>query len=140
MGLDIGIKRFTIENGKLTLQLWDLAGDSNFRLLFPTYIRGSSGGIFMYDITRKSTLQKIDDWLIHIKRQFNGVNKPIPILIVGGKSDLDEKREANIEDAIKLSKSYKILDFIECSGKTGQNVDKLFNILTNAIIKNEGFL
>lgn len=140
MGVDIGVKKLKIENGKLTIQIWDLAGDDHFRSLFPVYLRGASAGIFMYDITRLSTIKKMDDWLISLKNQFNGENKIIPILVIGGKLDLHEKREVTIENVIKLSKSYKIHDFIECSAKNSQRVNEIFNLLIDAIMSNEGFI
>ena len=140
MGVDISIKKFTIENIKVILQIWDLAGNERFKFLLPIYGRGASGGIFMYDITRASSLNNFDEWLNLFKQQVSKKEKEIPIILVGNKLDLQNMRTISIEDAIKSSGSHKILDYIECSAKTGENINLIFNILTLGIMRIAGFI
>lgn len=40
-----------LEDKTVKLQLWDTAGQERFRSLIPSYIRDSSVGIVVYDIT-----------------------------------------------------------------------------------------
>ncbi len=140
MGVDISIKKFTIENIKVILQIWDLAGNERFKFLLPIYGRGASGGIFMYDITRASSLNNFDEWLNLFKQQVSKKEKEIPIIMVGNKLDLQNMRTISVEDAIKSSESHKILDYIECSAKNGQNINLIFNTLTLAIMRIAGFI
>jgi len=140
MGVDISIKKVVIENIKVTLQIWDLAGDERFRFLLPIYGRGASGGIFMYDITRASSLNNFDNWLNLFKQDVSGNETDIPIIMVGNKLDLLNMRTVSIEDAIKSSRYHNILGFIECSAKTGENVILIFNALTLAIMKKASFI
>ena len=39
----------------------------------------------------------------------------------------------------KNNKKFKFIKYFECSAKTGQNVDKIFEFLTRAIMKSEGY-
>ena len=122
------------------LQIWDFAGEVRYKFYFPIYANGSNGGIFMYDITREHTLNNIEDWLsiFNEKTRVNELN--IPILLIGGKSDLEEEREVSINEAKKLVKSYNFVDFMECSALTAHNVEKVFANLTDEILKNIGFI
>ena len=47
------------------------------------------------------------------------------MILVGNKSDLEEKREVSKEEGQELANQYGI-DFFETSAKTGQNVEELF--------------
>ncbi len=122
--------------GKMVgLQIWDFGGERNFRTLFPTYIKGSSGAIFMYDITRNFTLINMQEWMKLVRESLlPEIN--IPILMVGGKADLEQKRAVSKEYAANFGKEYGFLDQIECSAKTGYNVEEVFAKLTIAIMKN----
>ena len=140
IGVDISVKKLNISGMNILIQIWDFVGDARFKFLLPTFMRGVFGAIFMYDITRESTFKSLDEWLNTFKPYLTKNEKQIPILIVGGKLDLHDKRIVSIEDVINLPRSCTIYDFIECSAKTGQNVEKIFSALTCAIIKDVGFI
>ena len=126
VGLDFHVKKLNIEKKEVVLQIWDFAGEDRFRYLIPTYIRGASGGIFMYDITRYSSIKNINDWLDTLKIHDTPLHSEIPILLVGGKLDLEEKRAIDCKEAYNLAKTLNLKGFIECSAKTGENVEQIF--------------
>jgi small GTP-binding protein len=132
MGVDIRVKRLEINDTKITLQIWDFVGENRFRIMFPSYARGSSGGIYMYDISQKTSLMNIDEWL----NIFNSANPQTPVIMVGGKLDLQENRAVSIDEAMNISKSHDFYDYIECSSKTGENVEIIFDKLFHKIIEN----
>ena len=134
MGVDIRIKKLQVNDTNITLQIWDFVGENRFRIMFPSYARGSAGGIYMYDISQKTSLINIDEWLDIFKK----INPECPVIIVGGKLDLQEERAIPIDEAMSISKSYDFYDYIECSSKTGENVEKIFNKLFRKIIENVG--
>ncbi len=90
----------------------------------------------MYDVTNYSSLAHIDDWFNVIQK---GGNPEFPILVVGGKADLPD-REVFAEEAIKIAKSRNVEGFIECSAKSGVNVDKSFIALTRLMIANSDLI
>ena len=140
LGAAINIKHAKIENKNIVIQIWDFGGEEKFRFLLPTYVYGSSAGIFMYDVTRKSTLKKIDDWLKCFKEGLKDEKKEIPIFMVGGKIDLIEQKSVSINDSKKMTKSYNILDYFECSAKTGENVEEIFEKITRIVMKKSGVI
>ncbi|MFO8020580.1 MAG: Rab family GTPase [Promethearchaeia archaeon] len=137
IGVDFQVKGLEISGKIVKLQIWDFGGEERFRFLLPTYIRGANGGIFMYDITNYSTLAHIDDWLNIIRSELDDY---LPILVVGGKADLYENREVSIEEGIKIARSREVEGFIECSSKTGENVEESFEAITKIMMQKSNLI
>jgi small GTP-binding protein len=135
IGVDFEVKSLIVLEKKVKLQIWDFGGEERFRFLLPTYVRGAKGGLFLYDITNYSSLAHIDDWLTVIRKEIKAEDS-FPIIVVGGKADLDEYREVTADDGIKVAKSRAVDGFIECSSKTGENVEESFEALTELMINN----
>ncbi|TFG02164.1 MAG: GTP-binding protein [Promethearchaeota archaeon] len=136
LGVEFHMKKLDILGKRVTLQIWDFAGEDRFRFLLPGYVKGSSGGIFMFDITRGASLRNFDDWLtIFTKGTEDSPIENPPIIMVGGKLDLHDRRAVYSKDAVDLAKKYDILDYIECSAKTGENVELIFHKLALALTK-----
>jgi len=133
--INIAVKNLIINSTKVALQIWILGSELSFKFIFPAFTGGASGGIFMYDITKYSSLRNIEDWLIAFKESLSDDKKEIPILMVGGKLDLSKERMISRRSAKKVSKKYKIFKNFECSSKTGENIDKIFEFLTSSILK-----
>jgi len=57
-------------------------------------------------------------------------------ILVGNKSDLNDKRQVSKEKGKQLADSYGI-PFLETSAKTNENIDKLFNDSTRAFIEKQ---
>lgn len=136
IGVEIVTKRLQILNWNVTLQIWDFGGEERFRFFLPTYARGSFAGIYMYDITRFSTLMNFDEWLNVFKKGANYDLKPIPIIMVGAKLDLERNRAVKIAEAQNFAFSRNIFEVIECSSKTGENVESIFNKITYKVMEN----
>ncbi len=137
IGLDIGIKELKIDGNDITLQIWDFAGEERFRFFLPSYSIGASGGIFMFDITRLSSLHNIEEWLSVFNPDPNNPSKKTPILMVGGKSDLVSKRKVQYEEGRLISEKYMFEIYFECSSyKNTENVEVIFENLTRLMMKN----
>ena len=91
IGADFSVKSIEIDNQEVTLQIWDFAGEERFKVLFPGFLKDSNGGIIMYDITRYSSLRNLDDWLKLFKEEMKLSQTQIPLIMVGGKLDLEQK-------------------------------------------------
>ena len=136
MGLNFGIKNVSVNNQPFELRTWNMVSSEHFRTLSSLYFRGAIGGIFIYDITNQSSLTHIDDYLFSIQLAIRGGNR-FPIIVVGNKSDLSETRKIPVNKAIKLAKSRGMNGYIECSFRTGKNVEKIFERLVRIILKKE---
>ena len=132
VGVEFGTKNIKIKNKKIKIQIWDTAGQERYRSITSAYYKGAKGAFIVYDITRKLTFDNIDKWITDLKT--NG-DKNISIILIGNKSDLEDKREVEKEEGIKKSEEYKIA-FLETSALNGDNIDKAFNELLEQIYQN----
>ncbi|MHA1190840.1 MAG: Rab family GTPase [Promethearchaeota archaeon] len=135
IGVDFHIKKLKVEDYTVTLQIWDFAGEERFRFLLQSYVLGASGGIFMYDITRYSSMKNFEDWIEIFKRGFRGEDQnQLPVIMVGGKLDLRFKRAVSSKDAFDIAKKHNLYGFIESSSKDGQNIEEIFHELAKLMM------
>jgi len=133
LGVDFHLKAIEANGEMVKLQIWDFAGEERFRFLFPSYIRGANGAVFMYDITNYGSLAHVDNWFEIVE---NEIDYDLPIVFVGGKTDLIHLKEVSTRKAMELALTKGAIGFIECSSKNGENVHKIFDLLTKLILKN----
>ncbi len=135
IGVEFYVKFIQYGERRVKLQIWDIGGEERFRLMLPEYCRGANGGLFLYDITAPATLQHLPDWWRVIV-----TNAPnIPVLMVGAKVDLVEKRKVTREEAMQVVKTLRMAGFVEASAKSGYNVEAAFETITKIMIRKEGF-
>jgi small GTP-binding protein len=139
IGVDFHVKKIKVGNKLISLQIWDFAGESRFRFLLPSYVLGASGGIFMYDITRFSSLKNFPEWIEFFKKGFVGAqDKQLPVFMVGSKLDLSYKRAVSSKEAYDLAKEQDLYGYIECSSKDGRNVEDIFTELAKLMLNRAG--
>ena len=137
IGVDFEVKSLEVNSRKIKLQIWDFFGEERFRFLLPTYVRGANGGLFIYDATNYSSLAHIDDWLMVIRKEIRQEDI-FPIIVVGIVTELDDERRISAEEAIKIARSRGVDGFIECSPRTGENVEETFEALTRLMLARSG--
>ena len=140
IGLDIGMKVMELDEHDITLQIWDFAGEERFRFFLPSYSLGASGGIFMFDITRPSSLHNIEEWLTVFNPHPNDSSIKTPILMVGGKSDLESQRGILYEEGRLISEKNKFERYFECSSINSENVEAVFENLARLMMINAGLI
>ena len=136
IGMDFYLKKLELDGKSISLQIWDFAGEEKFRFLLPGAVMGANGTIFMYDITRYVTFKNLTDWLT-VFNEANEIHdqKLLPILLVGSKLDLEGVRTVPKEEAIEFAHNNNFIDYIECSSKSGENVEELFTIISRRMAK-----
>lgn len=126
-------------------QIWDFAGEERFRFMLPRYCKGAVGGLILYDITRFSTTNYIDEWFSIWK---DNAPKNSPLLLVATKSDLisTDREEEAMGSIIELAERLDIPNFYIISSLNGKNIHVLTNDLlisaykfNNIYLKEQGF-
>ena len=130
VGVDFYVKTIELQGKKIKLQIWDVGGDERFKFLIPTYCNGANAVMIIFDITNTKSLNQISE-LTQIVRERAG---NIPIMLIGSNLDLKEVRELNREEGIEIVNKYNLSSYSEISTKTGQNVEKSFETLTEFLI------
>ncbi|MFW9901678.1 MAG: Rab family GTPase [Candidatus Thorarchaeota archaeon] len=140
IGVDFHVKKVEIAGKQVSLQIWDFAGEDRFRFLLPSYVLGASGGIFMFDITRYTSLRNFKDWIEIFKQGYKGDNHQLPVLMVGSKLDLEYKRAVLRDEAFEIAKEHNLFGYMECSSKDGRNVGDIFQEISRLMLIKAGLL
>ncbi|POS86908.1 septum-promoting GTP-binding protein 1 [Erysiphe pulchra] len=83
LGVNFMEKTINIRNTEITFSIWDLGGQREFVNMLPLVCNDAVAILFMFDLTRKSTLNSIKEWY----RQGRGFNKTAIPFLVGTKYD-----------------------------------------------------
>lgn len=137
IGVEFGAKNITINSKIYRIQIWDTAGQENFRSITRAYYKNSVCAMVVYDITNRDTFTNVQTWIEDCKNQSP---KTVFLVLVGNKSDLDDKRAVKYEEGIELANKNGMM-FFETSAKTGFNVEEIFNSSAKAIAQkiDDGF-
>ena len=124
--LDIPIKGEQNKEKIIKVKIWDSPGSERFRNINSMNVKNTQGLLLTYDITSSESFEDLNQWISQIK---NGQDISIfPIVIVGCKFDLEDKREVSTEEGKKFAEKYN-LTFFETSAITGKGVKEAFSTL-----------
>ncbi len=129
IGVQFHLKDVVYDDVHYSLQLWDLGGQDRFRFMLPFYIRGARGAILLYDTTWMASINNLEEWIGICRSQ----TKDLPILLAGTKIDLVNERTVAADYAKTFLESMKLFDYIELSAKTGENVEKAFEMISKKV-------
>ena len=130
-GVDVKVKFVSLDNTKIRLDIWDTAGQERFKGLAKNYFRGANGFILVYDITNKTSFDKLRGWMNDAKEKIENDYK---MIVVGNKKDDKKGRQIKFEMLEDFAKKNDVL-FFEVSAKTGEGIDKIFNSMVQELLK-----
>jgi small GTP-binding protein len=137
LGAKITKKELMVEspdNGseiRIDMTIWDIMGEKGFReLLKEAYFHGAQGVLAVCDVTRRNTLPDLESWISAIET----VTGKIPIQFLANKADLKHQLTFTESELQEMSAKHKS-PYIFTSAKTGENVDKAFFGIADAIAK-----
>jgi len=120
-------KTTSVDGKAVKLEIWDTAGQERYRSLAPMYYRAALGAIVVFDMTKKETLDAARLWIEELRTKGE---ENLVIALVGNKSDRKEELQVTSAEGTAFAKELKASFYLECSAKSGFNVDFLFERLT----------
>lgn len=137
LGVDIYVRKLRRPDGELiTLACWACSPQIRFQYYWPKFFRGSLGAIILFDITDSKSFQEARTLLTHTRKYLGD----IPIILLGNKIDLDEKRVISFEQANKFAEKEKISAYIESSVKDDINITETLELLNEIIYYSESII
>jgi len=128
IGVKISQKNIELNGNQISILIWDIAGGEDIVRNRQSYLRGASGALIVGDLSRQETISQ----LAHYQEQLHTISPGAKVVVLGNKIDLVAKRE---EVAKKLEETAYTLGAVSLltSAKTGENVEKAFEILNQAM-------
>ena len=134
IGVEFGVKNLQIDNKIYRIQIWDTAGQENFRSITRAYYKNCVCAMVVYDITNKKSFDNVQNW---IKDVITNSPKTVLIILIGNKIDLIDKRQVSFDDGQEFAINQGII-FMETSAKTGDGVEEIFKKSAQEIKKRIG--
>ncbi|KAK0719525.1 ras family-domain-containing protein [Lasiosphaeria hispida] len=134
-------KQCVIDDQACMLEVLDTAGQEEYTALRDQWIRDGEGFILVYSVSSRSSFSRIKRFHHQIQRvkestasspsypgsPIAAINSsaPVPIMLVGNKSDRVSDREVSTQEGHALARELGC-EFIEASAKNCINVEKAF--------------
>lgn len=133
LGVNFMEKTIKLPRAEVTFSVWDLGGAREFVSMLPLACNDAVAVLFVFDLTRKSTLMSVKEWY----RQVRGLNKTAFPFLVGTKFDIfvrteETEQAAVLKQARKYAKAMKA-PLIFTSASVGINVQKIFKLVFSKV-------
>lgn len=137
LGTDFAIKKLEINKRKIALQIWDLAGQEHFSNIRSFYSKGASAGVLVFDVTRPETFLSFKKWHDQFKKDSSptgDIRSGGMTFLVANKCDLLGKRLVPYQIG-EMVNQWLDIKYYETSAKSGDNVEKLFQDIAQALLR-----
>ena len=134
LGAYFSNKLVVIDGYKLNFEIWDTAGQEQYRSINNLFYKDASICLLVYDITNKNTFNSIKDYWYESVSQ-NG-KQGIIFGVAGNKNDLYEEEDITEKEAEEFSKSINAC-FKLTSAKINSSIDDIFNLLGERFIQSD---
>jgi small GTP-binding protein len=126
IGVDFKSQIMQIENNRVKVLIWDTAGQERFKNIASQYYNGGDGAILVFDITNKSTFERISYWLDELNQKKD--LKELALVLVGNKIDLKDNRQVSSEEAQSFAKQNNI-KYFETSAQENIGIDEVMKYI-----------
>ncbi|CAF0767663.1 unnamed protein product [Rotaria sordida] len=131
IGIDFVNKIIPVEKSKINLQIWDTAGQRNFRTIGKNYYASTKAFVLVYDVTNEESF--------HLIQQFNQLIEQTGLdierrYLIANKIDLSQNRKVDEETGRRFALRNS-MTYFETSCKTGENVLELFEQIASDLVR-----
>ena len=131
IGVEFGAKNIHINEQIYRIQIWDTAGQENFRSITRAYFKNCVCAMVVYDITCRKSFENVQNWLQDVHDQSP---ETVLIALIGNKVDLEDKRVVSTDEGQDYAAQNSLL-FMETSAKSGEGVEEIFKKTAQEIEK-----
>lgn len=129
LGVEVHLLRFTTNYGPICFNVWDCAGQEQYKGLSDGYYLQAQGAIVMFDLTRKGVqhvneVARCKEYIRDIQRVVGYEN--IPIVIAGNKCDLKDRHRMDYHP-------FRPALYYDISARSNYNFEKPFLVLARAL-------
>ncbi|MGH0139424.1 UNVERIFIED_CONTAM: hypothetical protein FKN15_002155 [Acipenser sinensis] len=117
-------KKVVLDGEEVQIDILDTAGQEDYAAIRDNYFRSGEGFLLVFSITEHESFSATAEFREQILRVKAEEDK-IPLLVVGNKSDLEERRQVMVDEARSKAEEWGV-QYVETSAKTRANVDKVF--------------
>ncbi|KAA0719143.1 Ras-related protein [Triplophysa tibetana] len=117
-------KKVVLDGEEVQIDILDTAGQEDYAAIRDNYFRSGEGFLCVFSITESESFAATADFrdqILRVKEEDN-----VPFLLVGNKSDLEDRRQVGVEEAKTRADQWGV-SYVETSAKTRANVDKGVN-------------
>ncbi|XP_062492376.1 ras-related protein Rab-28 isoform X1 [Pezoporus occidentalis] len=134
IGLDFFLKRIILPgNLNVTLQVWDVGGQTIGGKMLDKYIYGAQAVLLVYDITNGQSFENLEDWYNAVKK-VNEESETQPLVaLVGNKIDLEHMRAVKVDKHQRFCQENNFSSHF-VSAKTGDSVFLCFQRIAADIL------
>jgi Ras-related protein Rab-1A len=133
IGCDFVEKTEKIDGKNVKVKIWDTSGQERYRSLTKNFYSQADGVIVVYDITERSTFDRVRGWIDSVLENKDSVN----MILVGNKIDLDNHREVQKEEGMGFALKSSNIPFYETSAKENIEIDHCIMDLVREIMNSE---
>ncbi|XP_068133626.1 ras-related protein Rab-28 isoform X1 [Hyperolius riggenbachi] len=134
VGLDFFLKRITLPgNLNVTLQVWDIGGQTIGGKMLDKYIYGTQGVLLVYDVTNHQSFENLEDWFSMVKKVNEDSETQPFIALVGNKIDLEHMRTVKADKHQRFCQENGLGSFF-VSAKSGDSVFLCFQRVAAEIL------
>ena len=128
LGVNYSQKIYEKNGKKISLNLWDTAGQEKYRSLGKNFYKDSYIIIIVYDITNKNSFKNIKEIWYPDTQSFG--EKIKIIALAGNKKDKYEEEEVSDEEGSSYAKEIKA-NFFLVSANSGEGISTMFQTLAD---------
>ncbi len=134
LGAYFSNKKIIIDGYQINFEIWDTAGQEQYRSINNLFYRDAQICLLVYDITNKVSFNNVKDyWYESVKE--NGI-EGIIFGVAGNKCDLYEEEEVNENEGKEFSDSIDAC-FKLTSAKSNTSIDEIFLMLGEKFIQSD---
>ncbi|XP_072306474.1 ras-related protein Ral-B-like [Eucyclogobius newberryi] len=125
-------KKVVLDGEDVQIDILDTAGQEDYAAIRDNYFRSGEGFLLVFSITEHESFTATAEFreqILRVKEE-----ELVPLLVVGNKSDLEERRQVSAEEVSSRAVEWGV-PYVETSAKTRANVDKVFFDLMREVRK-----